>query len=176
MFSLFSSPSRPERPLIEVADPKPKDAKKTPQVIVINTNPDKLEKKIRKIEKIKKFKIGKKEQPSELLKYYNYLTYEQPKLLEKIYERKDNDLVSGIKKAFGEDNKENLSTKVNTSGFDDPINRERLRNELFGAEEKIANDMRLNEEMAKKVEASTKIQSISRIFKAKREKKKNLKN
>ncbi len=107
MISLFSNPARPERPLIEVADPKTKE-KQNPQVVVINANPSKTNKKIRKIEQIKKIKISNKQEPSELLKYYNYLTYEQPKLLEKLYENKDNDLVSGIKTAFGQDNKEKL--------------------------------------------------------------------
>jgi hypothetical protein len=163
---VVQSPRIDERPLIQVADPKT-DEIKNPQVIVINTNPSKTEKKIRKIETIKKIKISKKQEPSELLKYYNYLSYEQPKLLQKLYENKDNDLVSGIKKAFGEDNKETLSSKVNTVGYDDPISVERLRNELFDANAKIAEDMRMEAQMAKDMRASTKITSLARMTRAK---------
>ena len=150
-------------PLIQVPDPKPNV---NPQIVVINANPEKTEKKIRKIEQIKKFKISKRQEPSELLKYYNYLSYEQPELLAKIYERKDNDLVSGLKTAFGQDNKETLSSKVNTSGFEDPINVERLRNSFFDTEEKLTKDRRKEVEMARNI-ASTKIAGFARVTRAK---------
>jgi len=159
--SLIASPEE-RLPLIQVPDPKPNV---NPQIVVINANPEKTEKKIRKIEQIKKFKISKRQEPSELLKYYNYLSYEQPELLAKIYERKDNDLVSGLKTAFGQDNKETLSSKVNTSGFEDPINVERLRNELFDAEEKIAEDRRKEVEMARNI-ATERISSFARMTRA----------
>ena len=81
--------------------PKPKETeKKNPNVVVINTNVEKTKNKIDKIETIKRKRIGKNQKPSELLKYYDYLSYEYPKLVAKNLESEDSNLVSSIKNAF----------------------------------------------------------------------------
>jgi hypothetical protein len=125
-----------------------KKESKDPKVIVINTNVDKTKKKINKIEKIKARRIGKNQKVSELLKYYDYLTYEQPKLLTK--GKKENELVSSIREALGEKPKESGKIEVKSSSFEDPFVRERLRSELIDTETKLRTEKRLREEVARK--------------------------
>ena len=152
----------PTRPMIlgarrgEKADDVAAKLKES-KVIVINTSGDKLKKKINKIETIKRRKIADNQKPSELLKYYDYLSYEYPKLLAKNLENKDGDLVSSIKKSFEDKPKDTNKAQVNTSSFVDVELADKLRRELIDTETKLDMDRRMREEMAKKDLASSKI-------------------
>ena len=154
----------------EVA-PEPKvskstDEKKNPQVVVINTNNDKLKKKIDKIETIKRKKIGKNQKPSELLKYYDYLSYEYPKLVAKNLASEDSDLVSSIKNAFEDKPEDTNQIEVKTSSFVDVGLRDKLRRDLIDTETKLDVDRSLREEMARKVKKEERMRLRSETKKA----------
>lgn len=136
----------------EASEPKETE-KKNPNVVVINTNIEKTKDKIKKIETIKRKKIGKNQKPSELLKYYDYLSYEYPKLVAKNLESEDGDLVSSIKNAFEDKPEDTSKIEVKTSSFVDVGLADRLRRELIDTETKLDVDRRLREEMARVVKA-----------------------
>lgn len=141
-----------EEAIEEVSEPKETE-KKNPNVVVINTNIEKTKNKISKIETIKRKRIGKNQRPSELLKYYDYLSYEKPKLLAKNLESDDGSLVSSIKNAF-EDKPENTNKiEVKTSSFVDVGLSDKLRRDLIDTKAKLDVDKSLREEMAKVVKA-----------------------
>lgn len=137
--------------------PEPKETesseKKNPNVVVINTNIEKTKDKIKKIETIKRKKIGKNQKPSELLKYYDYLSYEYPKLVAKNLESEDGDLVSSIKNAFEDKPEDTNKIEVKTSSFVDVGLADKLRRELIDTETKLDVDRRLRDEMARVVKA-----------------------
>lgn len=138
----------------EAEAPEPKETeKKNPNVVVINTNIEKTKDKIKKIETIKRKKIGKNQKPSELLKYYDYLSYEYPKLVAKNLESEDGDLVSSIKNAFEDKPEDTNKIEVKTSSFVDVGLADRLRRELIDTETKLDVDRSLREEMARVVKA-----------------------
>lgn len=143
-----------EEALEEAEAPEPKETeKKNPNVVVINTNIEKTKDKIKKIETIKRKKIGKNQKPSELLKYYDYLSYEYPKLVAKNLESEDGDLVSSIKNAFEDKPEDTNKIEVKTSSFVDVGLADKLRRELIDTETKLDVDRSLREEIARVVKA-----------------------
>jgi hypothetical protein len=141
-----------EEAVEEVPEPKETE-KKNPNVVVINTNVEKTKNKINKIETIKRKRIGKNQKPSELLKYYDYLSYEYPKLVAKNLESEDGNLVSSIKNAFEDKPEDTNKIEVKTSSFVDVGLADKLRRELIDTETKLDVDRSLREEMARVVKA-----------------------
>jgi len=144
-----------EEAVEEAPEPKETESpeKKNPNVVVINTNIEKTKDKIKKIETIKRKRIGKNQKPSELLKYYDYLSYEYPKLVAKNLEGEDGDLVSSIKNAFEDKPEDTNKIEVKTSSFVDVGLSDKLRRELIDTETKLDVDRSLREEMARVVKA-----------------------
>lgn len=128
---------------------------KKPNLIIINTDNDKIKNKIKKIEQIKRRKINKNEKPSELLKYYDYLSYEYPKLIAKGIER-ENELTAQLKKEFEDKPKETNKIEVKTSSFVDVGATEKLRRELIDTEEKLKLEEGLRGEVSRKAKAKAK--------------------
>lgn len=141
-----------EEAVEEVPEPKETE-KKNPNVVVINTNVEKTKNKINKIETIKRKRIGKNQKPSELLKYYDYLSYEYPKLVAKNLESEDSNLVSSIKNAFEDKPEDTNKIEVKTSSFVDVGLSDKLRRDLIDTETKLDVDRSLREEMARVVKA-----------------------
>ena len=141
-----------EEAIEEVPEPKETE-KKNPNVVVINANVEKTKNKINKIETIKRKRIGKNQKPSELLKYYDYLSYEYPKLVAKNLESEDSNLVSSIKNAFEDKPEDTNKIEVKTSSFVDAALSDKLRRELIDTETKLDVDRSLREEMARVVKA-----------------------
>ena len=112
------------------------DPIKTKDNVVVINNDKKKAKKL-KLKKAPKSKINLK--PTEEQKWRDYQTYIVPQIAKYDVENPDNDIVKAIKKAFGEDNKETLNNNVlPTFTYENDIVKNKIRNELFDTEQKLA--------------------------------------
>lgn len=147
----FEDRQPPKEREFSSSQPSIVDEKKKDKVIVINNN-NNVKPPKSKIEKVPKKSAPKGAIPTEKQKYYQYLTYTQPKLFENDTTGKDNDIVQAIKDAFGQDNKEKLNmTNVETSqNYNQEEVLTKLRNELFDTETRLQSHEELRQEMDRK--------------------------
>jgi hypothetical protein len=132
-------------------------------VIVINSNSKKEKKEKPNLKELKNKvprKLRKsKFEPTEEQKLRMFRNYVVPKLEEFNVENPNNDLVKSIKEAFGKDNKEKLNEPLPTFSYNNEAVRQKMANDLFDTETKLADNRELVQEQLKN-SASTKLQSV----------------